>query len=281
MKKAFITGITGQDGSYLTELLLEKDYEVHGILRRSSLFNTDRIDHLEGNKNLHTYWGDLTDSSNLHSLLNQIQPDEVYNLGAQSHVAVSFTVPEYTGEVDAIGTIRLLNALKDLKKKPKFYQASTSELFGGLPETAPQNVKTPFYPKSPYGAAKLYSYWVTVNYRESYDLFASNGILFNHESPRRGGTFVTKKIAKAVADIKKGKLDMLSLGNLDAKRDWGHAQDYVEAMWLMLQHDKPLDLVIATGETYSVRDYVNEAFKIVGIDIEWKGSGIDEVGFDS
>ena len=193
MKKAFITGITGQDGSYLADFLLEKGYEVHGILRRSSLFNTDRIDHLENNKNLHTYWGDLTDSSNLHSLLSQIQPDEVYNLGAQSHVAVSFTVPEYTGEVDAIGTIRLLNALKDLKKKPKFYQASTSELFGGLPETAPQNEKTPFYPKSPYGAAKLYSYWVTVNYRESYDLFASNGILFNHESPRRVELLLQKR----------------------------------------------------------------------------------------
>jgi len=280
MKKAFITGITGQDGSYLTELLLDKGYEVHGILRRSSLFNTDRIDHLENNKNLHTYWGDLTDSSNLHSLLSDIEPDEVYNLGAQSHVAVSFQVPEYTGEVDAIGTIRLLNAVKDLKNKPKFYQASTSELFGGLPETAPQNEETPFYPKSPYGAAKLYSYWVTVNYRESYNLFASNGILFNHESPRRGGTFVTKKIAKAVADIKAGNQEELQLGNLSAKRDWGHAKDYVEAMWMMLQYEKPLDLVIATGETFSVRDYVYNAFKVIGIEIGWKGEGIDEVGFD-
>lgn len=280
MKKAFITGITGQDGSYLTELLLDKGYEVHGILRRSSLFNTDRIDHLENNKNLHTYWGDLTDSSNLHSLLSDIEPDEVYNLGAQSHVAVSFQVPEYTGEVDAIGTIRLLNAVKDLKNKPKFYQASTSELFGGLPETAPQNEETPFYPKSPYGAAKLYSYWVTVNYRESYNLFASNGILFNHESPRRGGTFVTKKIAKAVADIKAGNQEELQLGNLGAKRDWGHAKDYVEAMWMMLQYEKPLDLVIATGETFSVRDYVYNAFKVIGIEIGWKGEGIDEVGFD-
>ena len=280
MKKAFITGITGQDGSYLTELLLDKGYEVHGILRRSSLFNTSRIDHLESNNNLYTYWGDLTDSSNLHSLLNDIEPDEVYNLGAQSHVAVSFQVPEYTGEVDAIGTIRLLNAVKDLKNKPKFYQASTSELFGGLPETAPQNEETPFYPKSPYGAAKLYSYWVTVNYRESYNLFASNGILFNHESPRRGGTFVTKKIAKAVADIKSGKQKELSLGNLDAKRDWGHAKDYVEAMWMMLQYEKPLDLVIATGQTYSVREYVNEAFKVTGIEIGWRGEGVEEVGYN-
>ena len=280
MKKAFITGITGQDGSYLTELLLDKGYEVHGILRRSSLFNTSRIDHLETNNNLYTYWGDLTDSSNLHSLLNDIEPDEVYNLGAQSHVAVSFQVPEYTGEVDAIGTIRLLNAVKDLKNKPKFYQASTSELFGGLPETAPQNEETPFYPKSPYGAAKLYSYWVTVNYRESYNLFASNGILFNHESPRRGGTFVTKKIAKGVADIKAGKQEELFLGNLDAKRDWGHAKDYVKAMWMMLQYEKPLDLVIATGQTYSVRDYVNEAFKVVGIEIGWKGEGVEEVGYN-
>jgi GDPmannose 4,6-dehydratase len=280
MKKAFITGITGQDGSYLAELLLDKGYEVHGIIRRSSTFNTSRIDHLEQNNNFHTYWGDLTDSSNLHSLLKDIEPDEVYNLGAQSHVAVSFQVPEYTGEVDAIGTIRLLNAVKDLKNKPRFYQASTSELFGGLPETAPQSETTPFYPKSPYGAAKLYSYWVTVNYRESYDLFACNGILFNHESPRRGGTFVTKKIAKAVADIKYGRLKELHLGNLDAKRDWGHAKDYVEAMWMMLQHDKPLDLVIATGQTYSVRDFVELAFRAIDVDIEWKGTGIDEVGFD-
>ncbi len=280
MKKAFITGITGQDGSYLTELLLEKGYEVHGIIRRSSLFNTDRIDHLEDNKNLHTHWGDLTDSSNLHTLLSEICPDEIYNLGAQSHVAVSFQVPEYTGEVDAIGTIRLLNAVKDLKNKPKFYQASTSELFGGIPETAPQNEATPFYPKSPYGAAKLYGYWVTINYRESYNIFASNGILFNHESPRRGGTFVTKKIAKAVADIHSNTKDCLTLGNLDALRDWGHAKDYVQAMWLMLQYEKPLDLVIASGKTYSVRQFVEKAFNHVDIELEWSGSGIDEVGID-
>ncbi len=280
MKKAFITGITGQDGSYLTELLLDKGYEVHGIVRRSSLFNTDRIDHLENNSNLHTHWGDLTDSSNLHTLLSDICPDEIYNLGAQSHVAVSFQVPEYTGEVDAIGTIRLLNAVKDLKNNPKFYQASTSELYGGIPETAPQNEQTPFYPKSPYGAAKLYGYWVTINYRESYNLFASNGILFNHESPRRGGTFVTKKIAKAVADIKYDKLDCLTLGNLNALRDWGHAKDYVEAMWLMMQHNEPLDLVIASGSTYSVRKFVELAFKHIEIEIEWVGEGINEVGLD-
>tara|TARA_A200000113_G_scaffold34585_1_gene28470 strand:- start:434 stop:1456 length:1023 start_codon:yes stop_codon:yes gene_type:complete len=280
MKKAFITGITGQDGSYLTELLLDKGYEVHGIVRRSSLFNTDRIDHLENNSNLHTHWGDLTDSSNLHTLLSDICPDEIYNLGAQSHVAVSFQVPEYTGEVDAIGTIRLLNAVKDLKNNPKFYQASTSELYGGIPETAPQNEQTPFYPKSPYGAAKLYGYWVTINYRESYNLFASNGILFNHESPRRGGTFVTKKIAKAVADIEYDKLDCLTLGNLNALRDWGHAKDYVEAMWLMMQHNEPLDLVIASGSTYSVRKFVELAFKHIEIEIEWVGEGINEVGLD-
>ena len=213
-------------------------------------------------------------------MLSEICPDEIYNLGAQSHVAVSFQVPEYTGEVDAIGTIRLLNAVKDLKNKPKFYQASTSELFGGIPETAPQNEATPFYPKSPYGAAKLYGYWVTINYRESYNIFASNGILFNHESPRRGGTFVTKKIAKAVADIHSNTKDCLTLGNLDALRDWGHAKDYVQAMWLMLQYEKPLDLVIASGKTYSVRQFVEKAFNHVDIELEWSGSGIDEVGID-
>lgn len=280
MKKAFITGVTGQDGSYLAELLLDKGYEVHAILRRSSVFTTQRIDHIFNHPNFHTYHGDLTDSSNLHTLLNRIQPDEVYNLGAQSHVAVSFEVPEYTAEVDAIGTVRLLDAIKDLGLKPRFYQASTSELFGGLPETAPQSEKTPFYPKSPYGAAKLYAYWVTVNYRESYDLYACNGILFNHESPRRGETFVTKKITKAVANIIKGKQKTLELGNMDAKRDWGYAKDYVEAMWLMLQQDRPQDLVIATGKTYTIRQFVELAFKEVNIDIVWQGKGVDEKGIN-
>lgn len=280
MKKAFITGVTGQDGSYLAELLLEKGYEVHAILRRSSVFTTQRIEHIFNHPNFYTYHGDLTDSSNLHTLLNKIQPDEVYNLGAQSHVAVSFEVPEYTAEVDAIGTVRLLDAIKDLGLKPRFYQASTSELFGGLPETAPQSEKTPFYPKSPYGAAKLYAYWVTVNYRESYNLYACNGILFNHESPRRGETFVTKKITKAVANIVKGKQKILQLGNIDAKRDWGFAKDYVEAMWLMLQQDQPQDLVIATGKTYTIRQFVELAFKEVDIEIIWEGSGVEEKGLN-
>ncbi len=280
MKKAFITGVTGQDGSYLAEFLLERDYEVHAIIRRASLFTTQRIDHLMDHKRFFGYHGDLTDSSNLHTLLARIQPDEVYNLGAQSHVAVSFEVPEYTAEVDAIGTLRLLDAIKDLGISPRFYQASTSELFGGLPETAPQTEKTPFYPKSPYGAAKIYAYWLTVNYRESYGMFACNGILFNHESPRRGETFVTKKITKAVAKIKQGRQDILKLGNLDAKRDWGYAKDYVEMMWLMLQQETPQDYVIATGKTYSVRQFVEYAFEYVGIQIEWHGTGADEVGFD-
>jgi GDPmannose 4,6-dehydratase len=280
LKKAFITGVTGQDGSYLADFLLEKGYQVHAIIRRSSVFNTSRIEHLLGHPNFTTYHGDLTDSSNLHTLLAKINPDEVYNLGAQSHVAVSFEVPEYTAEVDAVGTLRLLDAIKDLGIKPKFYQASTSELFGGLPETAPQNESTPFYPKSPYGAAKIYSYWVTVNYRESYDLFACNGILFNHESPRRGETFVTKKITKAVAKISQGKQDVLKLGNLDAKRDWGYAKDYVEMMWLMLQQEEPKDYVIATGKTYTVRAFVEMAFAEVDIEIEWRGDGIDEIGID-
>jgi GDPmannose 4,6-dehydratase len=280
LKKAFLTGVTGQDGSYLAELLLAKGYQVHAILRRSSVFTTQRIDHLMNQEHFYTYHGDLTDSSNLHSLLSKIKPDEVYNLGAQSHVAVSFDVPEYTAEVDAVGTIRLLDAIKDLGIKPRFYQASTSELFGGLPDTAPQDESTPFYPKSPYGAAKIYAYWVTVNYRESYDLFACNGILFNHESPRRGETFVTKKITKAVARINQGKQKNLQLGNLDAKRDWGYAKDYVEAMWLMLQQDEPQDLVIATGKTYTVREFVGFAFEEVGIDIQWQGSGESEVGIN-
>lgn len=277
---AFITGVTGQDGSYLAEFLLEKGYDVHAILRRSSVFTTQRIDHIFEHPRFHTYHGDLTDSSNLHTLLSTIKPDEIYNLGAQSHVAVSFEVPEYTAEVDALGTIRLLNAIKDLGQKPRFYQASTSELFGGLPETAPQSEATPFYPKSPYGAAKLYSYWVTVNYREAYGLHASNGILFNHESPRRGETFVTKKITKAVARIAQGRQELLTLGNLDAKRDWGYAKDYVECMWLMLQQENPDDYVIASGETYTVRQFVEMAFAEIGIELRWEGSGLDELGID-
>ncbi|MDP2753821.1 MAG: GDP-mannose 4,6-dehydratase [Nitrospirota bacterium] len=281
MKSAFITGLTGQDGSYLAEFLLNKGYEVHGILRRSSVFTTQRIDHLFINPHFHTYHGDLADSSNLHRLIEKINPDEIFNLGAQSHVAVSFEVPEYTAEVDGIGTIRLLDAIRDLGVKPRFYQASTSELFGGIPGTQPQSEKTPFYPKSPYGAAKLYSYWVTVNYRESYDLFTCNGILFNHESPRRGETFVTKKITKAVAAISKDKLDRVLLGNLDAKRDWGYAKEYVEAMWLMLQQEKPDDYVVATGKAYTVRQFVEFAFEEIGVKIEWRGNGIEEKGYDS
>jgi len=280
VKKAFITGVTGQDGSYLAELLLEKGYEVHAIIRRSSVFTSQRINHIFAHPNFKTYHGDLTDSSNLHTLLARIQPDEVYNLGAQSHVAVSFEVPEYTAEVDAIGTIRLLDAIKDLGIRPRFYQASTSELFGGLPETAPQSEETPFYPKSPYGAAKLYAYWVTVNYRESYGLYACNGILFNHESPRRGETFVTKKITKAAARISQGKQQLLSLGNLDAKRDWGYAKDYVEAMWLMLQQDVAEDFVIASNETYTVRQFAEMAFAEAGITLEWQGEGVNEIGVD-
>jgi GDPmannose 4,6-dehydratase len=281
MKKAFITGITGQDGSYLAELLLEKNYEVHAIIRRASVFTTQRIEHIFNHQNLHTHHGDLTDSSNLHRLLTKIQPDEVYNLGAQSHVAVSFEVPEYTAEVVGVGAIRLLDAIRDLDLHCKYYQASTSELFGGIPGTEPQSETTPFYPKSPYGAAKLYAYWITVNYRESYNLFACNGILFNHESPRRGETFVTKKITKAVARIYQGKQKILKLGNIDAKRDWGHAKDFVYAQWLMLQQEKPQDFVIATGETHTVREFVNVAFKEVGIDIKWQGKGVDEKGINS
>ena len=281
MKNAFITGVTGQDGSYLAELLLKKGYEVHSTVRRSSVFTTDRIEKILADKNFFTHHGDLVDSSNLGSLINTIEPDEIYNLGAQSHVAVSFEVPEYTAEVDALGTIRLLNLIKESKKNIKFYQASTSELFGGIPGTAPQNEKTPFYPKSPYGAAKLYAFWITKNYRESYDLHASNGILFNHESPRRGETFVTKKITKAVANIFKGNQENLQLGNLDAKRDWGYAKEYVESMWLMLQQEKPDDYVIATGITKTVREFVELAFKCIDIDISWEGSGINEKGLCS
>ena len=275
---ALITGITGQDGSYLAEFLLDKNYEVHAITRRASVFTTQRINHLFKHPNLFTYHGDLADSSNLHMLLSKIEPDEVYNLGAQSHVSVSFEVPEYTAEVDALGTIRLLNALKDLGQSPRYYQASTSELFGGIPGTEPQNENTQFSPRSPYGAAKLYAYWITKNYRESYDMFASNGILFNHESPRRGETFVTKKITKGVANIIKGNQQYITLGNLNAKRDWGYAKDYVESMWLMLQHEKPDDFVIATGNTWSIREFAEMAFENVNIKIEWEGKNEKEVG---
>lgn len=283
-KVALITGITGQDGSYLAELLLEKGYMVHGIIRRHSTICTDRIDHLYNDPSLKDrfflHYGDLTDSCNMSALITNIKPDEVYNLAAQSHVAVSFEVPEYTAEATGVGTIRLLDAIYQSGIKCKYYQASTSELFGGLPETAPQNEQTPFYPKSPYGAAKLYSYWITVNYRESYNMFACNGILFNHESPRRGETFVTRKITRAVAEIMAGKKDLLSLGNMDAKRDWGFAGDYVEGMWRMLQQETPGDYVLATNETHSVREFVELAFAEVGVTIEWKGSGIEEKGID-
>jgi GDPmannose 4,6-dehydratase len=280
-KVAFITGITGQDGSYLAELLLKKGYTVHAIVRRVSIFTTARIEHILHHPKLKTYHGDLADSSNLHRLIAEIKPTEIYNLGAQSHVGVSFEVPEYTAEVTGIGTVRLLDAIRDSKVDCRFYQASTSELFGGLPGTEPQSELTPFYPKSPYGAAKLYAYWATVNYRESYNMFACNGILFNHESPRRGETFVTKKITKAAARISQGKQESLTLGNIDAKRDWGHAKDFVEAMWLMLQQDEPKDYVIATGNTYTVRDFVNISSKEVGYDLRWEGKGLDEVAKDA
>src|SRR5574344_830082 len=276
MKRALITGITGQDGSYLTELLLEKGYEVHGIIRRASNFNTKRIDHLyedphkEGCR-LFLHYGDLTDSSNLNRLLEKIQPDEIYNLAAQSHVAVSFEVPEYTAEATGTGTLRILDAIRESGLNCKFYQASTSELFGGLPDTAPQSEKTPFYPKSPYGVAKLYSYWITVNYRESYNMYACNGILFNHESPRRGENFVTRKITMAIASIIAGKQEKLSLGNMNAKRDWGFAGDYVEGMWLMLQQEGPDDFVLATNETHTVREFVETAFAELGIKVRWEG----------
>jgi GDPmannose 4,6-dehydratase len=286
MKKvALITGITGQDGSYLTELLLEKNYEVHGIIRRHSMISTTRIDHLFedpniGNKKLFLHYGDLTDSSNINRLIEKIRPNEIYNLAAQSHVGVSFEVPEYTAEATGVGTLRLLDAIRETGVNCKFYQASTSELFGGLPGTAPQSEKTPFYPKSPYGVAKLYSYWITVNYREAYGIFACNGVLFNHESPRRGETFVTRKITRAVASIVSGIQEKLSLGNLNSKRDWGYAGDYVEGMWRILQQDKPKDFVLATNETHTVREFVELAFKEVGIDIKWIGSGIEEKGVD-
>lgn len=284
-KVALITGITGQDGSYLAELLLEKGYEVHGIIRRASTFNTKRIDHLyqdphEENVRLFLHYGDITDSSNLNRLIEKIRPDEIYNLAAQSHVGVSFDSPEYTAEATGVSTLRILDAIRESGVKTKFYQASTSELFGGLPETAPQSEKTPFYPKSPYGVAKLYSYWITVNYRESYDIFACNGILFNHESPRRGETFVTRKITRAAAAIHLGMQDKLYLGNLDAKRDWGHAKDYVEGMWRILQQDKPADFVLSMNETHTVREFVELAFAELGYEIEWQGEGVNEKGID-
>ncbi len=284
MKRALITGVTGQDGSYLTELLLEKGYEVHGIIRRSSSFNTARLDHLYSNTDIFdrrffTHYGDLTDSSNLNRILERVQPDEIYNLAAQSHVRVSFEVPEYTAEVDAIGTLRFLDAIKDLGIKTRFYQASTSELYGKTQEI-PQTESTPFYPRSPYGVSKIYGYWIVINYREAYNIFACNGILFNHESPRRGETFVTRKITRAAARIKLGLQDYLTLGNLDAKRDWGYAPEFVEAMWLMLQQQEPDDFVIATGETHSVREFVEVAFKELGLEITWKGEKELELGRD-
>ncbi|MBH83722.1 MAG: GDP-mannose 4,6-dehydratase [Flavobacteriales bacterium] len=286
-KKALITGITGQDGSYLAELLIEKGYEVHGIKRRSSSFNTQRIDHLYSDPNfedtkLFLHYGDMTDSSSLIRIIKKIQPDEIYNLAAQSHVAVSFEEPEYTADSDGIGALRILEAIRTLglESKTKFYQASTSELYGKVLEI-PQNEETSFYPRSPYGVAKIYAYWITINYREAYNIFACNGILFNHESPRRGETFVTRKITRALARIKLGVQECLYLGNLDAKRDWGHAKDYVFMQWLMLQQDTPQDFVIATGVQHSVRDFVNIASEEIGISISWKGEGQNEKGFDA
>ena len=290
MKVALITGVTGQDGSYLAEFLLEKGYEVHGIKRRASSLNTQRIDHIyqdphEENPRFKLHYGDLTDSLNITKIIQMCQPDEIYNLGAMSHVKVSFDVPEYVGQVDALGTLRILEAVRllGLEKKTRIYQASTSELFGGMPENKNEkgfyDENSPFYPRSPYGVAKIYGFWITKNYREAYDMFACNGILFNHESPRRGETFVTRKITRAVARIALGQKDKFYLGNLDAKRDWGHAKDYVRMMWMILQADKPEDWVIATGETTTVRDFVKLAFKEVGIELEFKGKGVDEKAY--
>ena len=284
MKKALITGITGQDGSYLTELLLTKGYEVHGIIRRASQFNTQRIDHLYTDQKIKggqmlLHYGDMTDSSNLNRLLEKIKPVEIYNLAAQSHVQVSFQVPEYTAEVDAIGTLRLLDAIRETGINTRFYQASTSELYGKVLET-PQSETTPFYPRSPYAVAKLYAYWIVINYREAYNLYACNGILFNHESPRRGPTFVTRKITMAAAAIHKGKQSRLLVGNLDAKRDWGYAPEYVEGMWRMLQQEQPDDFVLATGETSTVRYFIEKAFSFIKRDIHWQGSGVNEKGYD-
>jgi GDPmannose 4,6-dehydratase len=283
MKKALITGVTGQDGSYLTEILLEKGYEVHGIIRRSSSFNTGRIDHLYSNKEilnkkLFLHYGDLVDTSNLNRLLEKIEPDEIYNLAAQSHVKVSFELPDYTAQVDALGTLRFLDAIREVGlRKVKFYQASTSELFGKVQEI-PQNEKTPFYPRSPYGVAKLYGYWIIINYREAYDIFACNGVLFNHESPKRGETFVTRKITRAASRIAAGIQKKLLLGNLDAKRDWGYAPEYCEGMWRILQYKYPEDFVLATGETHTVREFAELTFKEMGIQLEWKGKGKNERG---
>ncbi len=286
MKKALITGVTGQDGSYLAEFLLDKGYEVHGLKRRASSFNTERVDHLyqdphTDDKNFILHYGDLTDSTNLIRLVQDVQPDEIYNLAAMSHVAVSFDEPEYTANADGLGTLRILEAIRilGLEKKTRFYQASTSELYGKVVET-PQTETTPFYPRSPYAAAKIYAYWITVNYREAYGIYACNGILFNHESPRRGETFVTRKITRAIARIKLGLQDCLYLGNIDAKRDWGHAKDYVEMQWLMLQQEEPEDFVVATGHQYSVRQFVEVSAAELGINITWKGEGVDEQGFD-
>ncbi|KAM9978518.1 hypothetical protein ACTFIY_012277 [Dictyostelium cf. discoideum] len=285
-KVALITGITGQDGSYLTEFLISKGYYVHGIIRRSSSFNTSRIEHLyqdqhvEGKKSLTLHYGDLTDASNLHSIVSKVNPTEIYNLGAQSHVKVSFDMSEYTGDVDGLGCLRLLDAIRScgMEKKVRYYQASTSELYGKVQEI-PQSETTPFYPRSPYAVAKQYAYWIVVNYREAYDMYACNGILFNHESPRRGPTFVTRKITRFVAGIACGKDEILYLGNINAKRDWGHARDYVEAMWLMLQQEKPEDFVIATGETHSVREFVEKSFKEIDIIIKWRGEAEKEEGY--
>jgi len=279
MKKALITGITGQDGSYLAELLLKKGYEVHGIIRRSSLINTHRIDHIYDRLKLH--YGDLTDATNIIGVIKKVEPDEIYNLGAQSHVKVSFETPEYTAQVDALGTLRVLEAVKllGMEKNVRIYQASTSELYGEVQET-PQTETTPFYPRSPYGCAKLYGYWIIKNYREAYNIHASSGILFNHESERRGETFVTRKITRGLSRISAGLEKVLYLGNLNAKRDWGHAKDYVEAMWLMLQQDEPDDYVIATGLQYSVKDFVNEAAPYFGFNLEWMGEGLDEIAID-
>lgn len=286
-KKAFITGITGQDGAYLAEFLLNKGYEVHGLKRRASLFNTARIDHLyqdphEKGAKLFLHHGDMTDSSSLVRIIQQVQPDEIYNLAAQSHVGVSFEQPEYTAEIDGVGTLRILEAIRilSMEKKTRIYQASTSELYGKVQET-PQTETTPFYPRSPYGVAKLYAYWITVNYREAYGLYACNGILFNHESPIRGETFVTRKITRGLARIKEGLQECLYLGNLNARRDWGHAKDYVEMQWLMLQQDEPEDYVIATGEQHSVREFIEEAAKHIDINISWKGEGSNEKGYDA
>lgn len=284
-KVALITGITGQDGSYLAELLLEKGYEVHGLIRRSSTFNTGRIDHIfqdphESHKRLFLHYGDTSDSSNLSRLIESIKPDEIYNLAAQSHVRVSFDIPEYTGDVVALGTLRVLDAIRESSIKTKFYQASSSEMYG-LVQHVPQTEETPFYPRSPYGVAKLYGYWITKNYRESYDLFACNGILFNHESPRRGETFVTRKITRGLSRIKLGIDDTLYLGNMEAKRDWGYAKDYVEGMWMMLQQDQPDDYVLATNETHTVREFVEVCAKSLGFNLEWRGSGLEEEGIDN